>query len=198
MRKVTDEALQRLYWACRRKEDFPGNLPNESKGTVTTKDILEGLGLIGPELNDSPFEQSVKVADHISSSVMSHSLHAESTQSTTPSPSPTGSKQSDKSSSSRTVSILLPTTNWDQTQSSSGFTLPKLLNQPKNKAEGQINIGPNHLLTRPTSETNAKSNQLHVFTGASTSTSGPTYLQLQCDHFLDANLLHETTSCLRL
>jgi len=46
MREVTDIALQRLYWACRTKSDFPGEIPDESTGTVTTEAILKGLGLI--------------------------------------------------------------------------------------------------------------------------------------------------------
>lgn len=53
MLELTDEALQRLYWACRRQEDFPGVLPNELRGIVTTNDILAGLGLAGPDFIDS-------------------------------------------------------------------------------------------------------------------------------------------------
>jgi len=46
MSEVTDEALQRLYWACRRRENFPGDVPDESKGQITTNAILRGLGLV--------------------------------------------------------------------------------------------------------------------------------------------------------
>lgn len=40
-----DEALQRLYWACRTNSDFPGKVPDESTGVVTTEAILKGLDL---------------------------------------------------------------------------------------------------------------------------------------------------------
>ncbi|OCT52924.1 hypothetical protein CLCR_10746 [Cladophialophora carrionii] len=52
MREVTDAALQRLYWACRRKTGFPGQIPDESTGVVTTTDILKGMGLIKPEFDE--------------------------------------------------------------------------------------------------------------------------------------------------
>ncbi|KIW11306.1 hypothetical protein PV08_10606 [Exophiala spinifera] len=52
MRDVYDEAVQRLYWACRRRRDFPGDVPDESMGAVTTDAILHGLGLIGPGHED--------------------------------------------------------------------------------------------------------------------------------------------------
>ncbi|KIW36560.1 uncharacterized protein PV06_11210 [Exophiala oligosperma] len=50
MQGVTDIALQQLYWACRQKSGFPGKLPDESTGAVTTDAILEGLGLLRPLL----------------------------------------------------------------------------------------------------------------------------------------------------
>jgi hypothetical protein len=46
IREATDEALQRLYWTCRRKEGFLGDIPNESMDEVTTDAIQRGLGLI--------------------------------------------------------------------------------------------------------------------------------------------------------
>ncbi|OAL22179.1 hypothetical protein AYO20_11220 [Fonsecaea nubica] len=56
MREVTDAALQRLYWACRRRTGFPGDIPDESKGGgVSTTDILQGLGLLTPNLDESNF-----------------------------------------------------------------------------------------------------------------------------------------------
>ncbi|KIV82132.1 hypothetical protein PV11_04261 [Exophiala sideris] len=45
MRGVMDEALQRLYWACRQKKNFPGDIPDEGTGVVTTDAILKGLRL---------------------------------------------------------------------------------------------------------------------------------------------------------
>ncbi|KAJ9646820.1 hypothetical protein H2204_000512 [Knufia peltigerae] len=48
MRDVLDEAIQRLYWACRQESGFPGDIPDESSGSVTTDSILCGLGLIEP------------------------------------------------------------------------------------------------------------------------------------------------------
>ncbi|KIW75252.1 hypothetical protein Z517_12026 [Fonsecaea pedrosoi CBS 271.37] len=56
MREVTDAALQRLYWACRRRTGFPGDIPDESKGGgVSTTDILQGLGLLPPNLDEPNF-----------------------------------------------------------------------------------------------------------------------------------------------
>ncbi|KAH0845774.1 hypothetical protein AYO21_11092 [Fonsecaea monophora] len=56
MREVTDAALQRLYWACRRRTGFPGDIPDESKGGgVSTTDILQGLGLLTPNLDEPNF-----------------------------------------------------------------------------------------------------------------------------------------------
>ncbi|KAL6240269.1 hypothetical protein RBB50_012816 [Rhinocladiella similis] len=50
MREVMDEALQQLYWACRQKSGFPGKVPDESAGVITTDEILKGLGLVEPSL----------------------------------------------------------------------------------------------------------------------------------------------------
>ncbi|KAJ9497274.1 hypothetical protein H2202_007078 [Exophiala xenobiotica] len=47
-----DEALQQLYWACRHKTGFPGEVPDESTGVVTTDAILNGLGLTTPDHED--------------------------------------------------------------------------------------------------------------------------------------------------
>lgn len=52
MREVTDEALQRLYWACRSRSDFPGDPPDESNGPPSTAAILHALGLMRPSLDD--------------------------------------------------------------------------------------------------------------------------------------------------
>ncbi|KIW17328.1 hypothetical protein PV08_04520 [Exophiala spinifera] len=48
MHDVMDEALQRLYWACREGRGFPGVIPDESSGRVSTDAILRGLGLDPP------------------------------------------------------------------------------------------------------------------------------------------------------
>ncbi|KAL6242674.1 hypothetical protein RBB50_010320 [Rhinocladiella similis] len=48
MHDVMDEALQRLYWACREGRGFPGVVPDESSGRVATDAILRGLGLDPP------------------------------------------------------------------------------------------------------------------------------------------------------
>lgn len=51
MREVTDEALQRLYWACRSRSGFPGDPPDESNGPPSTAAILYALGLMRPSLD---------------------------------------------------------------------------------------------------------------------------------------------------
>lgn len=48
MREVMEEAIQRLYWACRQGSGFPGDIPEESAGSLTTDTILRGLSLIDP------------------------------------------------------------------------------------------------------------------------------------------------------
>jgi hypothetical protein len=53
MQDVIDEALQRLYWACREGRGFPGVVPDESSGRVSTETILQGLGLSPPAV-DTP------------------------------------------------------------------------------------------------------------------------------------------------
>lgn len=52
MRDVFDEAIQLLYWACRERRGFPGDILDESPGKVTTDAILRGLGLIEPGQED--------------------------------------------------------------------------------------------------------------------------------------------------
>jgi hypothetical protein len=52
MSEMMDEALQRLYWACRHGKEFPGETPDESTGSVTTVAILDGLGLTTPNHGD--------------------------------------------------------------------------------------------------------------------------------------------------
>ncbi|KEF53747.1 uncharacterized protein A1O9_10148 [Exophiala aquamarina CBS 119918] len=51
MREATDEALQRLYWACRRGSGFPGPVPDESNGPPSTAAILDALAL-RPSIED--------------------------------------------------------------------------------------------------------------------------------------------------
>jgi hypothetical protein len=55
-----DEALQRLYWACRSNSGFPGDIPDESHGPPSTTAILDALGLIisSPEERASESLQS--------------------------------------------------------------------------------------------------------------------------------------------
>lgn len=43
-----DQAVQTLYWACRQNRGFPGTIPDESGGSVSTDAILRGLGLTPP------------------------------------------------------------------------------------------------------------------------------------------------------
>jgi len=55
-----EEALQRLYWACRRRLDFPGNIPDEFRGVVTTAAVLEGLGIKVPGLDETGATQGLR------------------------------------------------------------------------------------------------------------------------------------------
>ncbi|KAL2401340.1 hypothetical protein ABEF93_005176 [Exophiala dermatitidis] len=51
MQDIIDEALQRLYWACRQGRGFPGVVPDETNGRVSTDAILRGLGLSPPPVD---------------------------------------------------------------------------------------------------------------------------------------------------
>jgi hypothetical protein len=65
MQDVIDEALQRLYWACREGRNFPGIIPDESEGTVSTDAILRGLGLHPPVMDMTrPLDASVNSILH--------------------------------------------------------------------------------------------------------------------------------------
>ncbi|EXJ73640.1 uncharacterized protein A1O5_03402 [Cladophialophora psammophila CBS 110553] len=64
MRELTDIALQQLYWACRRRTGFPGDIPDESKGEVSTDDILKGLGLMKPEFDELNFPKETEPLVH--------------------------------------------------------------------------------------------------------------------------------------
>jgi hypothetical protein len=69
MSEITDEALQLLYWACRHGMDFPGNLPIETEGMISTHAILEGLGLVGPIDDGSDAKDRVDESANISAEV---------------------------------------------------------------------------------------------------------------------------------
>lgn len=78
-----DKALQQLYWACRQKSEFPGEVPDESTGAVTTDAILEGLGLMRPppEAPHMPHaseqQESMKTKDQVKPC---HVLHTPPTE----------------------------------------------------------------------------------------------------------------------
>jgi hypothetical protein len=52
MHDIIDDALQKLYWACRNNQGFPGVIPDESNGAVSTDAILRGLGLTSPPVEN--------------------------------------------------------------------------------------------------------------------------------------------------
>jgi len=187
MRKVMDEALQRLYWACRRQQGFPGNLPDETKGPVTTAEILEGLGLIGREMDNFGHTECAKVANQtFTSPVGVHYPHAQRAQSTTSLPSPTDSKHGRESMPPSPLSILSPAMKREQTQLSSESTLPQLCISPNVEQEGQIGVTSNHMQSRATFETGAAIHQkFYACATASTPTSGPTHPQSQGDPLLN-------------
>jgi hypothetical protein len=63
MREVTDKAIQQLYWACRHKKDFPGQVPDESGGLVSTTDVLKGLGLLDDDFETLEIPRELEVTD---------------------------------------------------------------------------------------------------------------------------------------
>jgi len=64
MREMMDEALQRLYWACRTTSGFPGSIPDDSTGVVTTEAILKGLGLMSTTLEEPSRPPASKQGSH--------------------------------------------------------------------------------------------------------------------------------------
>lgn len=70
MQDVIDEALQKLYWACRGGRGFPGVIPDESSGRVSTEAILQGLGLHPPAVERLGLQasQSDSILDGVQSS----------------------------------------------------------------------------------------------------------------------------------
>lgn len=63
MQDVLDEAIQVLYSACKRSNSFPGILPPEDGGLVSTEGILRGLGLVKLNLETQPVERSTGIAE---------------------------------------------------------------------------------------------------------------------------------------
>ena len=68
MQEMTDEAIQRLYWACRRHSGFPGDIPDESSGPPSTSAIMDALGLKRPLLKDMGVSENQQEPNQLSSS----------------------------------------------------------------------------------------------------------------------------------
>ena len=117
MREVTDEALQRLYWAARQGDVLPGEVPADINSPITTNQILTGLGLTIPG-EDDDFSPPHQAANEEKDSQLHHLNNLQPTRPYTPvlpthqqqgSQSPTSSShynstQSSKDSHSTTTS----------------------------------------------------------------------------------------------
>ncbi len=60
MRDITNEALRRMYIACRNRNGFPGVMPAESEDNdddVSIHAILQGLGLIRNNEAEDPYDE---------------------------------------------------------------------------------------------------------------------------------------------
>jgi len=110
MREVTDEALQRLYWACRSRSGFPGDTPDESNGPPSTAAILDALGLMRPSLEELGCPEN---------------LHKHANPSGSPSSHPQQRVMSPPSAASLTQDEYLPS----PTQSS--FSMSSMAHSPK-------------------------------------------------------------------
>ena len=66
MQEMTDEAVQRLYWACRRSSGFPGEIPDESQGAPSTSAIMDALGLRIPLLKDIGLAEDQQTGNQLS------------------------------------------------------------------------------------------------------------------------------------
>ena len=100
LHEIEHEALQRMYGACRKGRDFPGTLPDETSGGVTTHAILQGLRLIGADDDESVFQDILKESP--SSAVWAGGPRQNgATRATPPSSSPSLSDHSTATSRSR-------------------------------------------------------------------------------------------------
>jgi hypothetical protein len=199
MFKVMDKALQQLYWACRRKDGFPGVPPDEGTGTISTNDILEALGLIRPDVKGVSSGMYTQVTNcTFTSSPSATSPSATSPNATSPyaqrgqltaSPSSTiDSKYSCELSPSFDPSVPLLVVGREATQISSDFDGLESHPLPNVVPKDQINVASNQVRSEARSEAKseatAKINQrLHVRTHAFNSTLESTHFQSEDDLF---------------
>jgi len=62
LHEIEHEALQRTYLACRKGRDFPGTLPDEKSGGVTTLAILQDIGPVGADDDESRFQDILRMS----------------------------------------------------------------------------------------------------------------------------------------
>lgn len=179
MREVMDDALQRLYWACRRKASFPGDVPDESTGVVTTDAILRGLHLSGPTL-DGP-----KQPDRPGGS---HEHDSRGHQTITP-PAEPDSIRSDSATSISQSSLASPS-KYSQRPLASPFLpspSPSELNFSLNTdmPPSTVRLTPQASACRP----------IHTIARLQPDTDIPTHGNHGVDPYLDLEAFHDATSC---
>jgi hypothetical protein len=86
MREVIDEALQRLYRACRSNSGFPGVIPDESQSPPSTTEILDALGLMRPSLAD--VESIENLQESVPTSLSNSTTHPDPSKTSHPGTTP--------------------------------------------------------------------------------------------------------------
>lgn len=65
MQDTVDEAIQRLYRACKQNACFPGVLPSETGGHATTANILQGMGFANLDLGPGRSTNQEAIASRV-------------------------------------------------------------------------------------------------------------------------------------
>ncbi len=184
MREVLDEALQRLYWACRHKMEFPGEIPDESTGVVTTEAILNGLGLTTPDQDDST--SPVTLTQH-QSSTEHDDTHEKGQLLVTP-PAESGFAQNEYSAIPQTPMTISPSTYARQISTVS----PSLHSPTSSKVDLNLSMDtqPQDILESPQMSTCEPHPRLELQPALKGPGPG-----LNADSYLDVDAFLDTSSC---
>ncbi|KAI1625555.1 hypothetical protein EDD37DRAFT_309136 [Exophiala viscosa] len=179
MRDVMDEALQRLYWACRQKENFPGDVPDESPGTVTTDAILTGLHLSGPAL-DGPLQTGQATGDLEHDDTYHQMI--------------TSVAEPDSRSSNNTTSHSQSSPASPSTYSQRLIASPSLNSQSENEPNFNMHMDM-HPQTRQLSSHVPARGSIHKFARLDASTESSAHSNHAGDPYLDVDAFLDTSSC---
>jgi len=179
MRDVMDEALQRLYWACRQKANFPGDVPDESNGIVTTDDILTGLHLSGPALNGAR-QTGQATGNHEHDDAYHEAIALMAEPESPRSNNPTSSSQS---------SLASPSTYSQRLVAS-----PSLKSQSENEPNFNMHMKMHPQTVQLSSQVPARGS-IHKFARPDAGTESSAHRNHAGDQYLDVDAFLDTSSC---